>query len=282
MSRIEEALEKALDLRQSRKPDVRDAAAPAQDPGVQHRFEAPSTGIVDKGQVDQHIVCITEPYSVVAEQYKKLRERVMTATKKGFLNTLMVTSSSPGEGKSITALNLAVAIAGAYDHTVLLVDADLRNPSVCKYLGITPKYGLADCLSGKAELSDAIIKTGIGKLAVLPAGRPSDGAAEVISSEKMKKLVQEMKDRYKDRYIIFDSSPVLVTADPLSLGHYVDGILMVVQADSTAEKTVSQAVSLMRGYNVLGIVLNNMPQRLATANYPYYHNYYRNRGYGEQ
>jgi protein-tyrosine kinase len=277
MSRIEKALEKALDLRGLQRPEYREEPVAVQEPAARHRFEVPPTTLLDKKLVDKHIVCITEPNSPVAEQYKRLRARVLMATKEAFHNTIMVTSSNPGEGKSVTALNLAVAIAGAYDHTVLLVDADLRNPSICRYLGLTPKYGLGDCLAGKVDISDAIIKTGIGKLAVLPAGKPSEHSAEALSSEKMKRLVTEMKDRYKDRYIIFDSSPLLVTADPLSLGKYVDGILLVVQADNTSEKTVSQAVALLRDYNILGVVLNNMPQRLATANYPYYNQYYKRR-----
>ena len=262
MSRIEKALERALELRDSQRGGTREGTAIAETPGAMPTFKTPANAI-DKGLVDKHLVCITDPYSRAAEQYKKLRARVLKATKKDFLNTLMVTSAGIGEGKTVTAINLAAAIASAYDHTVLLVDADLRNPSVGSYLGIKPKVGLSDCLAGKADISDAIIGTGIGKLAVLPAGRPSEDSAEMLSSERMKSLVQEMKSRYKDRYIIIDTPPVLATAEPLSIGNFVDGTLLVVQADKTSEKAFAHVVSLLNGYKLLGVVLNNMPERLA-------------------
>lgn len=288
MSRIEKALEKAMELRESQR---REPAQPEpQAAGVATALEQPlpepleGCGAVDRERVDKHIVCITEPYSQAAEQYRRLRARLLMATKKDSLNTIMVTSSGIGEGKTVTSVNLAVALAAAYDNTVLLVEADLRRPSVCRYLGIEPGPGLSDCLTGKAELKDAIIKTGIGRLSVLPAGTIAEKPAELISSEKMKALVAEMKTRYKDRYVIFDTSPVLATADALSLGSMVDGVLMVVQADETSERALGQAVSLMRGCNVMGAVLNNMPPRLAKAAHPYYggYSYYQGHETGGQ
>ncbi len=288
MSRIEKALEKAMELRESQRretpppePQASGAAAALEQPLPEIEETG---GAVDRGRVDKHIVCITEPNSQASEQYRRLRARLLMATKKDFLNTIMVTSSSVGEGKTLTAVNLAVALAGAYDNTVLLVEADLRRPSICKYLGIEPGPGLSDCLAGKAEMKDAIIKTGIGRLSVLPAGNSAERPAELLSSEKMKLLVAEMKTRYKDRYVIFDSSPVLATADALSLGSMVDGVLLVVKADETSERALGQAVSLMRGCNVLGAVLNNMPPRLARAAHPYYggYSYYQGHETGGQ
>src|SRR5512143_1639888 len=162
MSRIERALEKAMELRESQ---TREAVPPEpQADGVALACETPlpeleaTGGAVDMERVDRHMVCITEPYSQVAEQYRRLRARLLMAAKKDNINTIMITSSSVGEGKTMTAVNLAVAIASAYDNTVLLVEADLRRPSVCKYLGIEGGPGLSDCLVGKAEMKDAIIK----------------------------------------------------------------------------------------------------------------------------
>jgi protein-tyrosine kinase len=274
MSRIEKALEKAMELRESQKQEIQEVAVAGQGLTTLPAFEAAQT-VIDTDLVDRHLVSITDPFSPVAEQYKKLRARILLATRTDSLNTLMVTSSNKGEGKTITAINLAVSLANAYDHTALLVDADLRNPCVSKYLGLKPKYGLTDCLAGKADVSDALIKTGIGKLSVLPAGELPENPAEILSSEKMKMVVKEMKVRYKDRYVIFDSSPVLAAADALSLGNFMDGILLVVQADHTSEKMVSQAVSLIKRYNILGVVLNNMPQVLAASLCPYYNYNYQ-------
>jgi protein-tyrosine kinase len=273
MSRIERALEKALKMRRSETSPGRASSWPTTyrkfDPSV---FEVGEGGI-DTAAVNQHIVSITDPYSSAAEEYRKLRARIFQITEKDFLNTLMVTSSQAGEGKTVTAINLAVAIAHELDHTVLLIDADLRKPSVHTYLGLNPKYGLGDYLQNRSDLSlsDIMIKTGIGKLVVLPAGNPPEKPAELISSDRMRLLIREIKHRYRDRYIIFDSSPLLMTADSLSLCDYMDGIIFVVQAASTPKKAVTQALSSIKGYNILGTVFNAVPKYLAKNLYPYYY-----------
>lgn len=278
MSRIEQALEKAVKMRET----VKDTAPVETDTGVSQpplpKFEV-GEPIIDIKAMDRNLVCITDPYSSAAEQYKKLRLRILNATKNDFLNTIMVTSSDVGEGKTVTAINLAITIAKEIDHTVLLVDTDLRNPAIHKYFGIEARYGFSDYLTDKVKLSDIFIKTGIGKLVFLPGGEPPENPAELISSDKMKRLVQELKLRYKDRYIIFDSSPVLVAADSLSLGGYMDGIVFVIQAARTSEKTAEQAISLMKGTNILGIVFNNVPHDLAKSIYPSYYYHY---GYGKE
>ena len=282
MSRIEKALEKAVKTRESIKETIQEEIITPDNQVTLPRFEVGET-VLDPAAIDRHIVCISEPSSAAAEQYKKLRARILQVTAKNFLNTIMVTSSDISEGKTITAINLAVAIANEIDYTVLLVDADLRNPSVQKYLGIKSKYGLSDYLTGKTGLSDILIKTGIGKLVVLPAGNPPENPAELLSSDKMKRLVNEIKLRYKDRYIIFDSSPVLVTADALSLGIYMDGVVFVVKAARTSQKAAEQAISLMKGCNILGIVFNDVPQYLANNLYPYYYPYgYTRDGYSKK
>jgi receptor protein-tyrosine kinase/non-specific protein-tyrosine kinase len=272
MSRIERALEKALKMRRSEAAPGRTAWPTTYtkfDPSV---FEVGEGGI-DTAGVDSHIVSITDPYSFAAEEYRKLRARIFQVTERDFLNTLMVTSSEAGEGKTVTAINLAVAIAHEHDRTVLLVDADLRKPSVHRYLGVKPKYGLSDYLGSRRELSlsDIMIKTGIGKLVVLPAGSPPEKSAELISSDRMRMFIREIKHRYRDRYVIFDSSPLLMTADALSLCDYMDGIIFVVQAARTPKNAVTQAFSLIKGYNVLGTVFNDVPKYLAKNLYPYYY-----------
>jgi protein-tyrosine kinase len=187
----------------------------------------------------------------------------------------MVTSSEIGEGKSITSINLAVSLAMEYDYTVLLVDADLKNPSIHRYLGIAPQYGLSDYLLGEVSIPDILIKTGIGKLVLLPAGNASSNtdSAELLSSSKMEKLVYELKHRYKDRYVIFDSPPILAVSDTIPLSGYMDGILLVLQAARSSPKTALQAISHIRGSNILGVVFNNVPDYLAKNLYPYYYRY---------
>ncbi len=271
MSRIDRALEKALKIRRNVTGPGRSAIGLTTyskcDPSV---FEVGVAGI-DPSAVNQHVVSITDTYSIAAEEYRKLRAKILQATEEDFLNTIMVTSGQSGEGKSMTAVNLAVTIAQEMDHTVLLIDGDLRKPSIHTYLGIEPADGLSDYLESRVELSDILFKTGIGRLVVMPAGTPPKRPAELISSDRMRNLMRELKHRYRDRYIIIDSSPLLMTADAISLCQYVDGIIFVVQADRTSTKAASQAVSLLKDYNVLGTVFNDVPKYLARNLYPYYY-----------
>ena len=276
MSKIEKALERAMGMRQTIKES---GSGGAEDP-VEKQSDRPvfevGAAVVEPGSVDRHIICFTDPYSPDAEQYRKLRARILRDTAEGFRNIIMATSAQAGEGKTITAINLAIAIAQEIDHTVLLVDADLRMPSIHKYLGLTVKHGLSDYLKGDAKLPEVLIKTGIGKLVLLPSGSPMENPAELLSSDRMKGLVQELKNRYKDRYVIFDSSPLLLTADALSLTRYMDGIIMVVQADRTPQSDAEKALALLKSTPVLGVVFNNVPQYLSNGLHSYYHYRYGN------
>jgi len=272
VSRIEQALEKAAKLREMATEVLPEATAPSPVRIAPHIFDAGETSL-DTAKVDRHVVSITDPHSAAAEQYKRLKARILSATAKSLQNVIMITSSDVSEGKSLTAVNLAAALANEIDYTVLLVDADLRNPTVHKYLGIDQKRGLSEYLQGKVKLSEVLVKTGIGRLVVLPAGEPPENASELLSSERMKMLMKELKLRYEDRYIIFDTSPLLVTADPLALGSAVDGVLLVVQEGRTSQKAAKQALSLMKGWNVLGVVFNNVSEYLSKNKYAYYYRY---------
>jgi len=273
MSRIERALEKAAQMRAAVTASGGSHDLPAR-PAPRRTFEPavfkPGEGSVDRAKVDRHIVGITDPYSFAAEEYRKLRARVLRSTKKDFHNTIMVTSAQSGEGKTITAINLAVALAQELDHTVLLIDTDLRKPSIHTYLGLEPKYGISDYLTSRRDLVDIMIKTGIGKLVFVPAGRPPENPAELINSERMRSLVREVKERYRDRYVIFDSVPLLAAADSLSLCNYVDGVIFVAAAGRTDQKTAVKALSLIKDHNILGSVFNNVKKHPEQGRYPYY------------
>lgn len=266
MSRIEQALEKAAQMRGPGMPRERVSPTPVVPAkGDPELFEA-SESRINKTDVDHHVISITDPGCAAAEEYKKLRARLFSNTDNDFANSLLVASSFGGEGKTLTAINLAVTMAREIDHTVLLIDADLRKPSVHTYLGLKPQPGLSDYLQNKVELKDVLIKTGIGKLVLLPAGTPPENPAELLASEKMRDLVREMKYRYRDRYIIFDSSPLLSAADGLYVKEYVDGVLFVVQAARTSADAAAEALSLLKGAHVYGVVFNNVPPELS-ANY---------------
>ena len=228
---------------------------------------------IHPAKINRHIVSLTDPFSMVAEGYKKLRAKIFQATKNNFQNTIMVTSALAGEGKTVTAINLAISIAQAIDHTVLLVDADLRQPSIHTYLGINPQYGLSDYLTSGMNLSDILIKTSIKKLVLLPAGTPQQDSSELMASIRMRELVYELKHRYRDRYIIFDSPPLLSTSDSLSLCEYMDGVLFIALAEHTNSKSAKQALALLKGCNILGIVFNGDRQNLSQNQYSAYYSF---------
>ena len=184
MSRIEKALEKALEIRESIKENIPPGQKPAAASGKSMHVFEPGNVIVEQDKIDGNIVCLNAPFSYNSEQYRKLRSRVMSGTKDDFRNIIMTTSSNAQEGKTVTAINLAVSLAQEIDHTVLLVDADLRLPSAHKYLGLDVKYGLSNYLKGEVELSDILIKTGIGKLVLLLAGNPPENPAELTHIRK--------------------------------------------------------------------------------------------------
>jgi protein-tyrosine kinase len=190
------------------------------------------------------------------DSYKILRTQISQLTKKDGKNTIMVTSARPGEGKTLTAINLALSFAMEFDQTVLLVDCDLKQQNIHKILGIESRQGLVDHLVNGVDLSQLIVWPGIEKFTILSGGRPLFDSSEFLGSPRMKELVTEMKDRYTERYIIFDVPPVLTGADALSFAPLVDGILVVVEAGKTSINDVNEAISLLPKEKILGLVLN--------------------------
>jgi non-specific protein-tyrosine kinase len=173
----------------------------------------------------------------------------------------MITSALPGEGKTLTAINLAFSIAREFQQTVLLVDCDFRNQAVQEYLGFPGDRGLIDYLAGNRPMSEIIIWPGVEKVTVISGGRTVQESSELLGSPRMKELVAEMKTRYPDRYILFDLPPVLSGADALSFASQVDHIVLVVEAGRTPREEVQRALGLLPREKVLGLVLNRQPSR---------------------
>lgn len=213
------------------------------------------------------------------EAYRVLRTRIMQLIKaRGNAgNTILVTSSLPGEGKTLTAINLAFTFARDFMHTVLLVDADLRKQSVHEHLGYAKDKGLVDYLVDDCPISDLICWPGVEKLSLISGGRPITESAELLASPRMKELVSELKGRYPERFIIFDSSPVLAAADVQAFVPLVDYILFVVQAEKTSMEDVDHALQFLPQEKILGFVLN----RAKTVLSSYYKSYYT-QSYGDR
>ncbi|MDD4732401.1 MAG: polysaccharide biosynthesis tyrosine autokinase [Desulfovibrio sp.] len=203
---------------------------------------------------------VTDPS--VLDYYNLLRTQVLQRTRGEQKNVIMVTSALPGEGCSLTATNLAISIARELNQFALLVDTHLRNPVIDEYFGITTKRGLSDYLVDDVPLFDLLIRTDLDKLTLLPVGRTIAGSTEILGSPKMRTLVQEMKDRYPDRYVIFNCPPLLRVPDALVFSSYVDQILLVVEAGRTTERQIRNALDLLDRDKVLGMVLNKAKETL--------------------
>jgi len=200
-------------------------------------------------------VCI-QPDVPELDCYKILHTRILQLTKDKGWNTLMITSPRAGEGKTTTAINLALTFSKAYDQTVLLVDCDLRRQNIHKMLGFHSRSGLIDCLMNGKPLRDIIIWPGVEKLILISGGRTAYSSTELLGSRRMKSLVQEMKTRYDDRYVLFDVPPVLMGADAITLAPCVDSIVMVVEKGKTTNRDVQKAVEMLPREKFLGFVMN--------------------------
>ena len=210
--------------------------------------------------------------NAVVEEFNKLRSSLLALTRGDtFRNTLMVTSTVSEEGKSMTALNLAISLAKEHDHTVLLVDTDLRRPSIHRYLDLDPEYGLVHCLRDNLPIEKALIKTGVGKLVVLPAGEAVKDPVDMLSSNRMKAIVNELKDRYPERYVIFDTPPALPFADAAVLAGIVDTTLFVVREGKAKAEDLAETIAEFKEYGLLGVVYNDAHSFLRRQDYYYYY-----------
>ena len=208
------------------------------------------------------IVTPNAPRSRAADQYRVIKRPLITNVKSmgasvlNHGNLIMVTSALVGEGKSFTSVNLAMSIAMELDNTVMLVDADVARPSVLRMLGLPPQPGLLDLLEGKTDMPSVLLKTNIDKLTILPSGTPHPQATELLASDAMRALLDDMAKRYADRIIIFDSPPLLLTTEARVLATQMGQVVMVVQADKTLQADVQRALSTIKACSHINLVLN--------------------------
>jgi protein-tyrosine kinase len=270
MSKIYKALEKAEMERESKK-DI-------------HPIPIPFRSSVRSEEMtsDQRLVSVSQPGSLAAEQFRKLRSYVFGPKNSAPPRTIMVTAATSGEGKTFVSVNLAASIASDLHCHALLVDCDLRNPSLAQWFGFRNGKGLSDYLGGNETLSELLRKTEVEKLSLLTAGSIQENPTELVGSKKMEALVHELKSRYTDRYIIFDSTPLLATSEPELLSKLVDGIIFVTRAGVTPRETVKQALSSIEKGKILGFVLNDLQFRAPGLSSRYFGSggYYYRYGYG--
>jgi exopolysaccharide/PEP-CTERM locus tyrosine autokinase len=205
------------------------------------------------------------PRSTIANQFRVIkRPLLVNAAGRGASvvqagNLIMVTSAMAGEGKTFNAINLAMSIAMEQDHRVLLVDADVARPSLSRVLGLPPGPGLLDLLvDDRIEMADAMLRTNVDKLTLLPSGTPHPRATELLASDAMTDLIKEMGRRYPDRIIIFDSPPLLLTTESRVLATHMGQIIVVVQAERTLQTQVKHALTTIEACPVKLMLLNQV------------------------
>lgn len=216
-------------------------------------------------------------YSATADEFRMIKRPLLNKAFDPNIthgNLIMITSSLPGEGKTFCAINLAMSISMEMDKTVLLVDADVAKPSLMKSLGLpNDKKGLLDLLQDNSlSVSDVLIKTNIANLTVLSAGQYVPHATELLASDAMAKLLEELAQRYHDRIILFDSPPLLVTTESSVLATHMGQIVVVVEAERTPQSALQNALALIEFCNLSGIVLNKS-QRIPILDYGYGYGY---------
>jgi protein-tyrosine kinase len=217
------------------------------------------------------------PRSQLADEFRVIKRPLLdnargkSAAPVSRANLIMVTSGLPGEGKTFTAINLAMSIAMEMDHTVLLVDADVARPALLGVLGLPPSAGLMDVLTSPGiSLSDVLLRTDVSKLTLLPAGMHHPRATELLASQGMMNLVHELANRYADRVIVFDGPPLLPTTESRVLATHMGQIVVVVEADNTTHGTVRNALAMLQGCPVVMTILNKAAKSDVGSYYGYY------------
>lgn len=233
-----------------------EAAAPAaRKRGLWQRMRSRSTAADDAGDINKRRVALLQPDSFVAEQFRALRGRIdAMVTPDRPLRTIAVVSALPGEGKTTSAINLALVTSLSVGRRVLLVDCDLRRPNVHRALGVRPEAGLAEVLLGQASLDQAIARAEGADLDVLPVRSRPSNPSELLGSPDMAKLIAELASRY-DR-VILDTPAALGLPDAKAVSDQCEGIVMVVRADSTRQEDVQTVLEVLDRRRVLGLVLN--------------------------
>jgi len=224
----------------------------------------------DVDLLEQNRIVVDER-SIASAAYKVLRTRVLQRMRRNGWKTLAVTGTCPGEGKTLTAINLSINLAWHLTTSVVLVDMDLRSPSIHRYLGIDSRYGLMDYLNGEVPLVRAGVRPGLERLGVIMNDRPVANASELLSAPEVLGLIDEVK-RGDDRIVIFDMPPVFAGDDVLAFAPLVDAVLLVLSQGTTKRLALVALRELLQNVNVIGTVLNRSSERVA----PYYY------GYGQQ
>jgi protein-tyrosine kinase len=231
---------------------------------------------VAAARVEPHLVAITQPRSAYCEQYRSLRTRILQAGEREQMRTFVITSAGMGEGKTLTALNLAWLLAQTEGVRCLVIDSDLRQPCATEYLAIDAPRGLSEVLGGEMNLQEAIVRLDPAGLYLLPGGQPRDDVAELLSGPTYAGVIAQARRMFD--FVIIDAPPLGIFTDANVLINRADGALLVVRAGKTRYAMVDKLLETLPRERMLGVVLNRADEGLETSSYNYHQRYYRRPG----
>jgi capsular exopolysaccharide synthesis family protein len=217
-------------------------------------------------------ILISSENPFAAEEFRKLKTQVFRWSPDP-PHVILVTSAYPGEGKTIVSVNLATAISMEIHKEAILIDADLRKPSVY-FEDSRYSKGLSNYLADKTSLSDILMHQETEKLLIIPAGPSSKSSAELLGSRKMEELLKSLRKFGEDTFVIIDSPPLLATSEPMLLSKWVDGVILVVMANRTPRESIKRAIQSIDKQKIIGVVLNQREVKASGYYSNYYHKYY--------
>jgi len=212
----------------------------------------------NENAIDNNLISLTDPQSYESEQFKSLRTNLLFPVSGTPPKSILVTSSMPGDGKSFVSCNLAISIALNINKHVLLIDCDLRKPDVHRMFGFGEIPGLTEYLRDQRMLESILVRTGVDKLTLLPGGSVPPNPSELMSTERMSGMIEEVKHRYHDRLIVVDSPPPGLATETAFLARHVDGIIVVVKHAKTPRDEVEELMEKMGTEKILGVVINHL------------------------
>jgi len=269
-------------LRQQDANEPRPSLAPTAEPAL---FAPEPQLTLDRGRLASFGIAIpSSARSRTVEEFRLVKRNLMAAWPQSDLTgdrrsgrLIMITSARPGEGKTFTSINLALAFASERDVKALLVDVDTQHPGLPKIFGIPGEKGIVDVLAGNLELSEVLIQTNLPNLMLLPAGRGGPHVPELLSSREMGALLVELMQRLSDRFIIIDTPPCMASSDAAALAPLVGQIVFVVEAHSTQQEEVEAALSMLSACPQISLLLNKS-DTLASEHFGSYGYYYHSPG----
>jgi exopolysaccharide/PEP-CTERM locus tyrosine autokinase len=209
---------------------------------------------------DQRLQLSINPHSPFFESFRRLRTPILHPSSGKTPKTILVTSVVPNEGKSFVCANLGIALAQGMEHHALMLDCDFRRPALSQLFGLSNDTGLVDHLQNNVDLSLLIRKTGQDKLSLIPCGKPPKNPSELLDSNRMISLINELSQRYQDRIILFDSPPNIVASETSILAKHLDGVILVVRYGASKREHIKKIVDTIGGEKILGLVFNAYPE----------------------